>query len=640
MNVRSHKVRSHGGLMSMKTFVGANQWAVQPAVYAGLCAGVVLLGGCPGGSAGGSAEESGIDSIGPGTGGSSGTAGDTASTGGDTTMSTGVADETAGSATSTGPGGDADLLYVLVTPGNSVIELDLDSPASQAFIATAVYDDGAEVDVTGEVTWDLSNPMVGAMNGETLEIPGFPMSFFASTIVTAGYQDKEGNAQVTIAAYQQTGADPDFFFVLPYEDPTGPQSKDLTFSTDVKSMDVFFHMDTTGSMDGEVSNLQNSLSATVIPGIVAAVPDTWFGVGAYEDFPVNPYGESNCTYGALGGPDQPFQLFSEITNDVVAVQGAVNQLGIGGNAIGCGNDGPESAIEGLYQIATGDGLAGPGLTSVPSNATGIGGVGFREGTMPVVVNITDAVSHHSGASACGGVQYTDGSVAAVAASETEAMDALNAICARVVQVSTNASASCSGRSDGIAWNNATGAVVPPEAWDVAGHPPGCVAGQCCTGSGGAGVAPDGSGMCPLTYLAAANGTGVGNSIVSGIEMVARYSPFDVNREWDGPGADQDGVALPAGTTAADFIKAVTPVSHGPVPVPGVPDPVLTAISFEGVVPDTDVTFSVEAFNDFVPQGPDPRLFVATIRVIADDCGALDERDVFILVPPAELPPPG
>lgn len=610
----------------------------------GLCAVMMLLVGCPGGGGGRDSDtdtDTGIDSIGPNTSdGTVGSTGDPNTTGDDvaTTNMTGV-DSTADSGGSTGPTPGAELLYVVVAPANSVIELDLDSPASQDFIATAVYNDGAEVDVTAESTWDLTNPMVGGMSGATLDVPGFPMPFFASTIVTADYMDKQGQAQVTIAAYQQSGDTPDFFFVLPFNDPAGPQTKELTFSTSVKSMDVFFHMDTTGSMDGEVSNLQNSLTATVIPGVVATIPDTQFGVGAYEDFPIAPYGESVCTYGAVGGPDQPFELFSEITDDIMAVQAAVNQLGIGGNAIGCGNDGPESAVEGMYQIATGMGLAGPGATSVPSNNSGIGGVGFRDGTMPVVVNITDAVSHHSGPSACGGVTY-GGAVAGVAATEAEAMAALNAICARVVQVSTNSGTSCSGRSDGIAYNNATGAVVPPEAWDVAGHPPGCAIGQCCTGVNGAGVAPDGAGMCPLTYLAASNGTGVDSSIVAGIEMVARYSPFDVTREWDGGNTDQDGVALPAGTTTADFIKAVTPFSHGPVPVPGVPDPVLTATTFEGVVPDTDVTFTVEAFNDFVPQGPDPRLFVATIRVLADDCGALDERDVFILVPPSDLEPPG
>ncbi len=577
---------------------------------------------------------SGCGDDGSTTGGGGSGAGDSGGAGG------GAGGDVGGSGGSGGSGaGGPGLLYVLVTPPESIVELDIDAPGSLDFTAEAVYSDGSTLDVTSEVVWDVTNPMVGAMNGPTLEIPGFSTSFFASSLITADFESEQGQAQVTIAAYQQSGTQPDFFFVLPFEDAAGPQSKPLTFSTDVKSMDVFFNMDTTGSMDGEVSNLQNSLTATVIPGVLAAVPDTQFGVGAYEDFPISPYGEPNCTYGALGGPDQPFQLFSEITNDVVAVQAAVNQLGIAGNAIGCGNDTPESAVEAMFQIATGTGLVGPGGTSVPANVSGIGGVGFRDGTMPVVVNITDAISHHGGASACGGVTYTDAGVAAVAATETEAMDALNAICARVIQVSTDSSVSCSGRSDGIAYNNATGALVPPEAWDVAGHPPGCAVGQCCTGVNGAGVAPDAAGMCPLTYLAASNGTGVDASIVAGIQMVARYAPFDVNREWDGLTADQDGVALPMGTTTADFVKAVTPLSHGVVPVPGVPNPVLTATNFQGVVPDTDVTFTVEAFNDFVPQGPAPRLFVATIRVLADDCGALDERNVFILVPPEELRPP-
>ena len=76
-----------------------------------------------------------------------------------------------------------------------------------------------------------------------------------------------------------------------------------------------------------------------------------------------------------------------------------------------------------------------------------------------------------------------------------------------------------------------------------------------------------------------------------------------------------------------------------VPLPGVADPVLTPTTFENVIPDTDVIFTVTAFNDFVEQGVKPRLFTANIQVLADSCGELDDRDVFILVPPQELPPP-
>jgi hypothetical protein len=615
---------------------------------------ILIVGGCGSDTANDTADAGGIMSASnsdtDGTGSMSGGPGmDTMQgTGSGSGMGT---DDPSGATTMDEPGtttdnadttaaGLGEFLYLEVDPIDTIMELDLNMPGSQAFTVEAQYEND-RIDVTDMVTWDVSNPTVGSMNGATLDVPGFPNNYFGSTILTATFSGEQGQAQVTVAAYDQTSDQPDFFFVLPYNDPAGPQTKPLTFSTDVKKLDVFFNMDTTTSMDGEITNLRDSLTTVVIPGIDAQVDDTQYGVGAFEDFPVDPYGETDCTYGAVGGPDQPFELFAEMTSDILSVQTAVNALAPLGDAIGCGGDPPESGIEALYQIATGDGLAGPGLTFVASNNSGIGGVGFRDDSMPVIVNITDAITHDPNSNACpgDGEQYTDAGVLAVTHGAAETVQALNEICARVIQVATTAGSSCSAQADGIEWNNATGAVVPPEAWNVAGHPPGCANGQCCTGLNGAGVSPDGSGMCPLTYLASSNGTGVDSSIVGGIEMVARYAVFDVTREWNGVTTDMDGVALPAGTNTADFIKSVVPASHGAVPVPGVPDPTLTATEFQGVVPDTDVTFDVEAYNDFVPQGADARLFVATIRILADNCGTLDERDVFILVPPEALPDP-
>jgi hypothetical protein len=236
--------------------------------------------------------------------------------------------------------------------------------------------------------------------------------------------------------------------------------------------------------------------------------------------------------------------------------------------------------------------------------------------------------------------YTNPGVVAVAHDTDETMQALGDICARVIQVATIAGPFCSAQADGMEWNQATGAAVPPAAWDVAGHPPGCASGECCTGIGGAGQFPDAFGMCPLTYLASGTGDGVDASVVAGIEMLARYARFDVTRDWSGVDTDVDGVPLPLGTTTADFIVDVVPSSHGLLPIPGVPNPTLTETTFEGVIPATDVTFTVEAFNDFLPQGSAPAVFVATIAVLADDCGSLDEREVFVLVPPAALPDPG
>lgn len=589
-------------------------------------------------------EDTGIGPL-PGTAGS-GTAGGSGDTDPDGTAGTaGTADGGTVSNTDGDPtvGGGAQLQYLAVNPADTVLELDLDTPASQGFTVTGFYSDGSSADLTAEATWSHSNATLGVMNGPTLEIPAFADTYIGSTVITAEADGFFGDAQVTVAAYRQTGDQVDFFFVLPFNDPAGPQEKPLTFSTDVKSMDVFVSMDTTGSMGPPIVNLQNSLSGTVIPGIQAAVPDTQFGVGAFEDFPISPFGGNPCF--ATGAPDQPFELLQEITPVLADAQGGVEALTTpGGQPIGCGADWPESSIESMYQIATGDGLAGPPPTNVPPNAVGIGGVGFREGSMPVIVSITDAPSHDPGNVLCyGGQDY--GSVAAVDAAahtrqETEA--ALEAICARVVTVAVNDFDGCSPYSDGIYFAESTGTLIPPDAWDLApaGRPAGCAAGQCCTGLNGAGVPTNAGGMCPLVYRSNAAGTGVGAGMVDGVSLLASYSPFDVTTAVDGVGTDVDGNPLPAGTTTADFIVAVTPLSHGPVPLPGVPPPVLTPTTFEGVIPDTDVTFTIEAYNDFVPQIPVPQIFEATIRVLADGCSDLDERTVFILVPPEPLPPPG
>jgi hypothetical protein len=525
-----------------------------------------------------------------------------------------------------GTDGEVELMYLEVLPVESLVEIDLDTPTTLDFTVRANYSDGTSVDVTDEALWQVTNPAVGAMNGTTFEIPGYGEPFFDSTIITAAVGDDVGKAQVTVAAYDLAN---DFFFVLPFEDDEGPQDKPLTFSTEVKSMDVFINMDVTGSMSEEIDNLRAALSGDIIPAIQAQVSDTQFGAGSFADFPIAPYGTA--------GVDQPFRLLQTITADITAVQVAVGTYVANG-----GSDGPESNIEALYQIATGEGLAAPAPTSVAPNADGIGGVGFREGSFPIVVSITDALSHDPmGNAACdfGGPELYAGDVAANAHSQTQAMDALNAICGRVIQIAVGSTGTCSAYDDGIQFNAATGALVPPEAWDVAGRPAGCAAGQCCTGLFGAGVAPDAQGLCPMTYQANANGGGVDSSFSGSVSLLAAYGQFDVTSMVTGLPADVDGDPLPMGTTTADFIQSVTPFDHGPVPLPGVADPVLTPTTFENVIPDTDVIFTVTAFNDFVEQGPMPRLFTANIQVLADSCGELDDRDVFILVPPQELPPP-
>ncbi|HSN27147.1 MAG TPA: hypothetical protein VLT45_12705 [Kofleriaceae bacterium] len=411
---------------------------------------------------------------------------------------------------------------------------------------------------------------------------------------------------------------------------------------------MFFLMDTTGSMYGEISNLQSALTGTVIPGIQSAVANSAFGVGALEDFPVDGYGSlhgSNCNRGGDSTPDQPFKLRQTITTNASLVQTAVNGLSNGVNApIGCGADLPEAGLEAIYQAATGAGLTGPSPTSVPANTTGIGGVAFRQGTMPVIVTITDAMTHGVGETATctsypTSVTAYDANVSAFAHSRAQTKTALSNICARVVGLSANPgyTADCTGSEYLRDLATATGARVPPAAWDVGTRPNGCAANQCCTGLNGAGVAPDAQGLCPVVFDVSSTGTGVSTSAVTGIQMLARFATFDVPTDKQGVTTDIAGNPLPAGHATDEFIKAVTPTGFvKPPPPPVLPDPTFDAIKFYGVTPGTKVSFAVNAFNDFVPQTQDAQIFRATIRVLAGGCTPLDQRDVLILVPPMPI----
>lgn len=548
-----------------------------------------------------------------------------------------------------GPGsGPHTLAGLEVSPTNPIVELDLNTPGAQAFTVTAEYSDGTTEDVTTQVTWTVMNPAVGTMTGATLAIPGFASATAVVSRVEADLGGLTGQAQITVVAYRSSGTAQDFFFILPYQDPMGPATKPLDFATKIPALDVFFLMDTTGSMIGEISNLQAALTNTVIPGIQAAVTDSQFGVGALEDFPINPYGNihgSDCGIGGESAPDQPFKLRQEITNNATAIQSAINGLATGLSApIGCGNDWPEGGLEAIYQVATGEGLTGPAPTSVPANHNGIGGVAFRSGTMPVVVDITDAMSHGPGETAVctstGDQTAYGGTVATVAHSRAQTKAALAGICARVVGIAAiqNAlSLDCSGEEYLRDLATSTGARVPPAAWDVGSRPAGCAANQCCTGNSGQGVNPDADGLCPVVFDVTTNGSGVSTNIVTGIQMLTRFATFDVPTDKQGVMTDIDGNPLPTPHTTADFIKMVTPTGFMlPPPPPVLPNPTFDTTTFHNVTPGTQVSFAVNAFNDFVMQTDNAQIFRATIRVLAGGCTPLDQRDVLILVPPTPI----
>jgi hypothetical protein len=163
--------------------------------------------------------------------------------------------------------------------------------------------------------------------------------------------------------------DEDFYVVLPFEGPA--QRQELEFTARLGKADVFFLVDTTGSMGATIRNVRSSLSDTIVPALEAAIADVAMGVGDFRDFPGNG--------GAPG--DWPFEMRQRITGDVGAVQAALNGLQAAG-----GDDIAESALEGLYASVAGTGPCGPD--------EGFGEACFRTDSHPIVVVVTDAPFHN------------------------------------------------------------------------------------------------------------------------------------------------------------------------------------------------------------------------------------------------------
>lgn len=438
-----------------------------------------------------------------------------------------------------------------------------------------------------------------------------------STDRTVWDTDDDGYNDLVEVAFGANACDPDddisalvdFYFELPY---AGPMQDDvLEFSTNVQHGDVVFNMDTTGSMGEEIVRLRNTLVGTIIPQLGSRLDNVAYGVTSFDDFPCDGFGSRG---------DTPFILHQRVTLSRGDAADAVAGL-----STQSGGDFPESGFEALYQIATGEGRTGCSSTRVPAFdvadgyvagvADGwVGGVGFREGALPMVVQITDAPAHARGEDG-----YNHG------AGREQTYEALGAIGARVIGVASGSDA----RYDTLDMARRTGAVVPSCAWDGE-----CGANQCCTGIGGDGRAAEAGDTCPLVFDIASNGSGLDTSIVAGIDALINFAPVDVSIV-----LRSDPETPEVDTTC--FLKAVRPDSSvsrdgacatTPTPTDFNRDGEMDG--FSNVTPGTQLLFQVEAENDTCVRGTrQPQVFLAYIDVVADGVSVLDTQLVTILVPP-------
>ncbi len=379
--------------------------------------------------------------------------------------------------------------------------------------------------------------------------------------------------------------------VLPYGG--APVDDLLEVEGQVGTLDVFFSIDTTGSFGGEIDNLQADLSRRIVPDLRARVADVAFGVSRFEDFPSPPFGAPG---------DLPFVLGAPITTDQARVGSAVAALD---QPLGNGGDIPEAGAEALYQIATGDGypdLIAP-YSGVAARGGGtLGGVGFRQDALKVVVHVTDAPTHEPAdyASSFPGTH-----------SLTDAIGALGGLGVRALGISSGAPA----RSYLEELAVGTGAVV--DATD----------GSCPTGvDGTARAARDG--RCPLVFDVRSDGTGLANAITDAIANLlstVRYAEV-----W-GESDDELGFVQAIEAVSADAPDGITPptTSDRRPPGDGIED------TFLSVGPGTRLHFRAILQNDSIPPESYDQVFNLTIRVVGDGITLLTRR-IRVTVPRGRL----
>jgi hypothetical protein len=494
---------------------------------------------------------------------------------------------------------------LVIDPKNTTVIIDTaTNPATPGSATFKLVNSGT--DVTAGATFAIKDTSLGTFKGATFTSVGaLPAGVLGkSTFVSATSPQGQASSTLTVVALRKTGAQRDFFFVEPYMAPPTPTSDVLEFSTNIKKADVAFVQDTTGSMQGSIDNIKTALAGTLLAQLQAAIPDVGLAVVDHKDF------DSGDTWAV--------KVQQPVTTSLAAAQAAVNALG---PAWG-GGDEPEAQVFAMFHTLTGAAsTAGSPPVAAHTPAAGTtGGVDFRSGAVPIVVEITDAHWHDPS-----GGQGVAALKSAFAASKAKFVEVLDV---HYLSFYADLFNQPNDLSD------ATGSNVPPSAF---GSVPGCAAGQCCTGVNGAGVAPGGpGGSCRLVFQAM-NGNGVSAGIVNAIQGIAVGSTFDVTAKASNDPNNAGGV------DATKFIKALRAMDEGNA-ANGCPPHAATDTNgdgvkdtFTGLQSGTPVCFEIiAAVNGTVAPTFDPQFFNAFVDVIAVQGNLpLDHRSVLFLVPPKD-----
>jgi hypothetical protein len=356
----------------------------------------------------------------------------------------------------------------------------------------------------------------------------------------------------------------------------------LQTAVEVERADVVFAIDTTASMGQEIEQIRTNLRDRIAPAIERTISDSQIGVTTFADFP-----EGNCGRATEG--DLPFRLVLPVSDDVGRVQSAVDSIELNN-----GIDEPESQVEALYQVATGEGI-GPYVS--PSFGCPMGGFGypcFRPDALPIVMLFSDAPFHngptgthpYASPDACPRVSPTPHTY-------PQALEALTARGVRVMGL-------YSGPRGERGFQDLQRIATDTNA-----------------------VGSDGT---PIVFEIGTRGEALTESVISAIATLAAVVEFDIDTElFD---VDRTDAVDPR-----DFVERVIAVRADPPE--GVDEILRDEGIFRGVRTGTRVVFELALANDVVAPGVGPQRFLLEVVFRGDMRTRIGSTIVEIVVPGAD-----
>ena len=376
-------------------------------------------------------------------------------------------------------------------------------------------------------------------------------------------------------------SDGNFVFVVDYMEDPVPEMDTLVFSTSLQLADVFFTIDTSSTMRGEIDNLRADLQDIIIPGILGSIPNVQFGVGRFEDCP----NRLTCF--------NSMRNLQNITSSVDDVQAALDSM-----TTLCG--GKEPYTSNLWAIATGtttpwDLYAPLYFGPHPRSCTDPESIGwpcFRPGAIPIIIQFGDEY-------------FSEDDVCMAHKTAAEAIIALNAINAKYIGVNSGDT-----HADMVGVANGTGSVnidLEPLVFDIDG-----------------------------------DGAGLGTQVVQAVQILATEVPIDVSAEAVDDLSDGVDATIFVDRIEPNTAGGVEdPTEPGTICVGGLEvedtDGDTHPDVFTDLLPGTTVCFDIyPRMNTTIEETEVPQIYTAYINVLADGFTVLDTREVYFLIPP-EIP---